>query len=127
MPINTLTHEGNAMENTQVMIENTLVEKNRDNDWAATTDFHMFEQGQEQFFLRIETTKDYNGMLVTTAKAYSKDGSGFISHRYPNDYKHVLTSTKARVTEKAVRTQHEAALTNIQDVFATAMAHYGKA
>ena len=66
-------------------------------------------------------------MLVTcaTVGVCETDANGTIfSYLVYTDYSAFLAENKVRVTEKAINAQHAAALANLDEVKAAALAHY---
>jgi hypothetical protein len=76
--------------------------------------------------LEIGTMKRSNGMLTTTAVVNVKDMSfpDAMVHRMFTDYNKFLVGDSVRCTEKAVREQHEFALTMLDRIKLEVKTHY---
>ena len=104
--------------------------KNYRNDWEARSISRLTELpvAADGSYKRLEilTTKRYDGSLVTTATVNTIEPKGFVTHMMFQDYNVRLIVTGRRCTEKAIRAQHELALSGF---FARAkrdaLAHYG--
>jgi hypothetical protein len=67
--------------------------------------------------LTVLTMKRHDGRLITSASVGVHD-NGFICHRVHQDFSRRLIIESVRVTEKAVGTQHQQALDNIESLLA---------
>ena len=73
----------------------------------------------------ISTMKRSSGLLVTFASVGTRNGD-FISSIMFQDFTKNLASQKVRVTEKAVRLQHQQALDGIESLLAEIEDFYSK-
>lgn len=73
--------------------------------------------------LRVHTCKVYGGNLVTTASVVFITDSGFRTMPM-RDYRKTIFNVKIRCTEKAVESQHRAALQQIEAIKKEIDAHY---
>jgi len=75
--------------------------------------------------LRINTRKTSSGQLCTTATrgVLSNDGHGFTFYPY-SDFNETVRRADVRVTEKAVREQHEGVLANLESLVKSCEEHY---
>jgi|LakMenEpi03Aug12_release.lakeMendotaPanAssembly.Ray.scaffolds.fasta_scaffold163132_6 hypothetical protein len=72
--------------------------------------------------LCISTHKTFSGALVTSAAVNHLTDDGFESHTMFGDFHKIIIANKVRVTESAVKAQHDAALLvldSIKDEIAT--------
>jgi hypothetical protein len=97
---------------------NTLIQKRKDGYTATTT-----VPALGALTLKLSTYKNHNGVLVTSASCFKKDGF-FESHRVYQDFNQYVQREKVRVTEKAVISQHTAAKENIAAILDSVKAYY---
>ena len=76
-------------------------------------------------FLKITTMKRASGNLATTASVGKSNGDSF-SFVVFQDFNKTLASEKVRVTEKAVKTQHDKVLENLDALKAEIAEFYSK-
>lgn len=92
----------------------------------STFDFILNEK---QARLRISTSKSNQGFLSTSASVcWPEQHEGYQSETFMlfQDFGKVLVKTKpARITEKAVDTQHQQVLAGFAEILASAKAFYG--
>lgn len=83
------------------------------NGWKAESFFKL----DDRHSLHVTTSKRSNGQLATTATRVtdSEDGMSYSFAVYQDFYKTLVTSA-TRVTEKAVKSQHEKALEGLDDL-----------
>ena len=77
--------------------------------WQAETTIDL-ENGRA---LQFTTMKRHGGYLVTTAQVVSVKGD-FVSYTMYQDFNKIVVSEKVRVTEKAVKAQHDKALKEVE-------------
>lgn len=118
------------MTATNTLPTSTTIGQGRDG-WEATT---AIELGESRV-LTVETSKSYKGGVQTIAKVSTRE-RGCLTHRMclslgggpidkgDYDFRENITAPAGRVTEKAVRTQHAAALVGAAALVARAIAHY---
>lgn len=118
------------MTATNALPTSTTIGQGRDG-WEATT---AIELGDSRV-LTIETSKAYKGGVQTIAKVSTRE-RGFLTHRLcmalgggpinkgDYDFREEITAPTGRVTEKAVRTQHAAALVGAAAQVERAIAYY---
>lgn len=89
--------------------------------WQAVTQIKL----EDGYVLELFTMKRYSGLLVTTAgrKKLNNDGIG-TSWIPSEDYSEVVCSEKVRVTQSAVKAQHEDALADVREIKDRMYAHY---
>lgn len=76
-----------------------------------------------KFTLKINTSKRFNGKLVTMASVFIRR-ENFETHRMCTDYLKTIVSEKVRVTEKAVERQHMLALAMLETIKDEVKNHY---
>ena len=76
-------------------------------------------------FLKITTMKRSSGNLATTATVGKSSGNSF-SFVVFQDFNKTLANEKIRVTEKAVKNQHDKVLENLDDLKAEIAEYYSK-
>lgn len=96
----------------------TRIHKGTDG-FRATTDITV---DGTPFTLRISTRK-INKQLATTASCHVRNGAMETHRVYQDFYARLLTDT-VRVTEKAVTTQHNEALAQLDRILEMAKGHY---
>jgi hypothetical protein len=116
------------MGNTSTTQTKTITFRGRDG-WVTETD--TVNPVCNNKHLKIRTSKNSRGGLLTTASCYalSGDGGGFrtVTHRVFRDlYVTVGNNAGARCTEKSVEVMHAAAVSKVDDLVAQAVAHYEK-
>jgi len=79
--------------------------------WEAETIIGL----RDDLILAVYTSKRHGGALSTSATVYTT-GDGFKTHEMYKDYSQRISSERVRVTEKAVRAHHEAALATVFDI-----------
>lgn len=87
--------------------------------WAAKTEM-PFDDKRE---LHFSTTKNFNGHLITTVSVVEVK-AGFVVYKPFDDFHETLRAEKVRVSEKAVREQHQRGLVMLEQVKSRAVAHY---
>lgn len=65
--------------------------------------------------LRLLTRKTSSGLLVSGAQRVTSDGH-FVTHRVYQDFNKTYIQSDVRVTEKAVRAQHDALLAQLDQI-----------
>lgn len=95
----------------------TTIENN--GGWKAKTYIDL----SEDHVLSIQTSKGRHGMLMTYASRHTKEGEGLV-HALFKDFNLRVIADKARATKKAVETQHQTALDQLDDIIAKCEAHY---
>jgi hypothetical protein len=75
--------------------------------------------------LIIATRKSTSGRaaLITSASGQTKE-NGFLIHTAKRDFHSVLAESEGRATERALQSQHDTALAQIEDVVRRACEHY---
>lgn len=101
------------------MKQQTVIRKDHYGAWVMKTQVELMDN----YVLEISTSKRSSGVLSTTANVHKIEG-GFMTHRMFQDYSKHLVSEKVRVTEKAVRAQHEQALKMLDVVVLEVYAQY---
>lgn len=97
----------------------TIVKKNQRGNWEARSEMPL---GANNRVLSILTSKDGNGRLRTFASVARKSGH-FLEHQMFQDFSEVLFSVGLRrVTEAAVRAQHESV--DLLSLVERARSHY---
>ena len=89
---------------------------------------HQAETGMDlpdNRFLKITTMKRSSGNLVTTATVGKSSGNSFSFVMF-EDFNKTLLHEKVRVTEKAVKNQHDKALENLDALKAEIAEYYSK-
>jgi hypothetical protein len=102
----------------------TRIEKSKHTGWKAKTVLELpGEYGRGKMELTISTYAR-NGAIVTGASVgFVQDG--FVHHYLHQDFnRQVMASPCARVTEKAISTQHKQALGDLESIKAEAMTQY---
>ncbi len=103
-----------------------LASKNMRNEWGAD----QYVALMDGYSLRLATHKTFSGSLVTSATAGKlvKDDFGtMFTFAVCTDYSATIAANKVRVTEKAINAQHAAAIANVDEIKAAALAFYKKA
>ncbi len=96
---------------------NTTIENS--GGWKAKTTLDL----SEYHVLVINTYKGRHGMLMTYATRHTKEGPGLV-HTLFKDFNLRVLAVKTRATKKAVETQHQSALDQLDDIIAKCEAHY---
>lgn len=96
---------------------NTTIENN--GGWKAKT--HV-EVGEDNVLVII-TYKGRNGMLMTYASRHTKDGPALV-HKLFTDFNLRVLAEKKTATKKAVETQHQTALDQLDEILGKCEAHY---
>lgn len=89
---------------------------------------HQAETGMDlpdNRFLKITTMKRSSGNLATTATVGKSSGNSF-SFVVFQDFTKTLVNEKVRVTEKAVKNQHDKVLENLDALKAEIAEYYSK-
>lgn len=102
----------------------TKLYKHPRDGWTANTDYLL----EGDYLLRISTSKCPRGGVSTTATRYKRTGDGCLSLALGvnGDFYETVLAQKTRATEKAVRVQHEEALTHLEQINVRMSAHYDK-
>lgn len=74
--------------------------------WQANTRIML----DDTRVLCVSTHKTFSNALVTSASIHKLNDDGFESHTMFRDFNKIMIATKVRVTENAVKAQHDAAL-----------------
>lgn len=102
----------------------TRIYKDHWKNWNAETAIDMPELGERRF-LQINTAKRSNGALITNASVNKRTEYGY-EHTFFKDFNERVASAKvSRCTDKVVIAQHNAAMEQIEQIKAAALAHYG--
>jgi hypothetical protein len=98
----------------------TTVTKNHYGDWCAESEFPL--EGNR--VIQFTTVKRSNKKLETTAKVVEIDGNFYKYVMFQDFSQRVSSAALNRITEKAVREQHHAALMQFESVKQAAIQHY---
>ena len=98
----------------------TRISRDLHGAWQANTRIMLDERNA----LRINTHKLSNGKLVTSATHVTCDDNGFESFIVFQNFHKLVIVKQCRVTEQAVRSQHDAALVMLDSLKDEMTAYY---
>ena len=87
----------------------TFMRKSAQYGWRASTEIHL-PAISDNTYLEVNTYKRSTGGLITWANVITKEGCFNVSTPFSSYSDRVLMNMIERVTEKAVKKQHEEAL-----------------
>jgi hypothetical protein len=87
----------------------TFMRKSAQCGWRATTEIHL-PAISDNTYLEVNTYKRSTGGLVTWANVITKEGCFNVSTPFSNKSGMIFMNMIERVTEKAVKKQHDEAL-----------------
>lgn len=97
----------------------TKVFKDIRGNWQAQTEVPF----SGDLFIRVYTMKRYDGSIVTSVTGNTRTAYGFV-HSCPGDFSKLAISSGGRCTEKKVKEQQAAALTQLPAILNEVTAFY---